>query len=251
MFFYIQKFVGALLLPLSIALILFFIGLIYLFLSDYFKAKIYLVLSLVWIFTFSLTPVSDALLEPLENSYPKLENVDKDIKYVLVLGSGHKTNEQLPLTSWLSPTAINRLAEGIRIYNKLEKNSKLIVSGFGGNDKNSHAILQKKLAIEFGIKEEDIITFPKPKTTYEEAKRTKEFLNNEKIVLVTSAYHMKRAIGLFKKAGVDVIAAPTNHFVKNSSNIISRPNASSLLKAEKAFHEYLGLAYAKLRGRID
>lgn len=251
MIFYVQKLISALLMPLSIGLIFAFIGLILLFLNQYTKAKIFIIISISWIFIFSLNSVSDRLLAPLEGKYPKLDNVDNDTKYVLVLGSGHTTNEDLPLTSWLSPTAINRLAEGVRVYNLLGENKKLIVSGYGGNDKNSHAILQKKLAIEFGIKEENIITFPKPKTTYEEAIRTKEYLGEEKVVLVTSAFHMSRAMALFQKAAVNVTAAPTNHMVTKSDPIVNRPNPNALLKSEIAIHEYIGIIYGKIRGRID
>ena len=47
---------------------------------------------------------------------------------ILVLGSGHTSNDNLSITSQVSPVGVNRLAEGIRIYKELE-NAKLIEDG--------------------------------------------------------------------------------------------------------------------------
>lgn len=249
--FYLQKLISAFLMPLSIGLILAVIGLFYLFIKRYAKAKFFLIVSTLWIFLFSYSGFSNKLLYGLENRFSKLDNIDKSIKYVMVLGSGHSTDETHPITSWSGETAINRLIEGIRVLNLLESDAKLIVSGYGGRDKNSHAFVQKKLAVTLGVDEKRIITFDKPKTTYEEALSAKEFLKDEKLILVTSASHMYRAVGLFKKAGVNLIVAPTNYKANKSSAIVKKPNSSGLEKSELVFHEYIGYLYAKLRGRID
>ena len=88
------------------------------------------------------------IISPLENAHQSLKITPKDIEYILVLGNGHKTNENLAITSELNTTAINRLIEGIRHYKNLknnESNVKLIVSGYSLDDPNSHAQMQKKI----------------------------------------------------------------------------------------------------------
>ena len=72
-------------------------------------------------------------------------------------------------------------------------------------------------------------------------------------VLVTSASHMPRAMGMFRKLGMHPIPGPTGHRIKDSQGPHPSsffPHASNLLRSETVFHEYLGMAWAKLRGQI-
>ena len=129
--------------------------------NSYKKAKIFLFLGLVWFLLLSNQTISNALLVPLENTYKDLLQTPK-VNYILVLGSGHKSDEDLSITSQVKMTAINRLVEGIRHYKNLE-NVKLIVSGFGATDEHSHAFMQEQLALSLGVKKEDIIRLDTPK----------------------------------------------------------------------------------------
>ena len=151
--FVFKKFVSAFLLPIPIGLFLLFIAFIYLMFNSYKKAKIFLFLGLVWFLLLSNQTISNALLVPLENTYKDLLQTPK-VNYILVLGSGHKSDEDLSITSQVKMTAINRLVEGIRHYKNLE-DVKLIVSGYSFSDKNSHALMQEKLAISLGVRSEE------------------------------------------------------------------------------------------------
>ena len=234
--------------PLPISLLLFIIGLLYLFSNSYRKAKIFLSLAFLWIILLSFQPISNAIIQPLENSHPSLLKPPL-VSHILVLGSGHKVDESLSITSQVKSTAINRLNEGIKLYKQIP-NSKLIVSGYGGKEDKSHALMQEKLALALGVKKEDIIRFDKPKDTKQEAMETKKLLFNKKFILVTSASHMKRSILLFKKEGLNPIAAPTNHLGYSSSNYKAYFSSFNLYKTRVAFHEYLGLAWGYIRGII-
>ena len=121
-------------------------------------------LGILWFGLLSFQPVSNALIKPLENAHKSLLQTPK-VEYILVLGSGHKSDENLSITSQVKRTAINRLVEGIRHYKNLE-NAKLIVSGFGATDEHSHAFMQEQLALSLGVKKEDIIRLDTPKDTY-------------------------------------------------------------------------------------
>ena len=88
--------------------------------------------------------------------------------------------------------------------------------------------------------------YPKPKDTREEAKNIKNILRNERFVLVTSAYHMQRAMIIFESEGMKPIPAPTDFLIKDSDTAISLPDGYSLQKTEKAWHEYLGIFWAKI-----
>ena len=201
--FIFKKIVSAFLLPIPIGLFLLLISFLYLIFNSYKKAKIFLALTFLWFFLFSFQPLANALLSPLENTYKDLLKTPK-VEYILVLGSEHRSDDDLSITSQVKGIAINRLVEGIRHYKNLE-NVKLIVSGYGGFDKNSHAFMQERLAISLGVNPSDIIRLDSPKDTKEEAVETKKILADKPFILVTSAFHMKRSALLFQKEGLNII----------------------------------------------
>ena len=246
--FVFKKIVSAFLLPIPIGLFLLLLAFFYLMFNSYKKAKIFLFLGLAWFFIFSFQPFSIALLSSLENSHKALIETPK-VNYILVLGSGHKSDESLSITSQVKMVGINRLVEGIRHYKNLE-NAKLIVSGYSATDENSHALMQEKLAISLGVKQEDIIKLDTTKDTKEEAIETKKIVGNEALILVTSASHMKRSVLLFQKEGLNVIASPTNHLAYEDDSYSSYFSAKNLRNCEMAIHEYLGLLYSYLRNEI-
>lgn len=248
--FFVKKIISETLLPIPIGIFLIILSLIFMFRKSYLKAKIFLILSCLWFLLLSNTMISNLIVQPLESSHQTLKDTPKDIEFILVLGNGHNTNDDFPITSQLNSTAINRFVEALRHYNNLE-NAKLILSGYSGLfDENSHAQMQKKLALSLGVKEEDIITFDTPKDTKDEAVETKKLLQNKRVILVTSATHMKRAFMIFKKEGIDVIASPTNHKFSSNKYSFLEFKASNLQKVELAFHEYLGIVYYYLKGDI-
>ncbi len=245
MLFSLKKLLSIFLMPLSISLILFFIGLYFLFSKSYKKAKLFLSVSFLWLFLISYSPFSNALIKPLENEYKAYLDIDSSIEYVLVLGSGHITNKEISPHSQLSSSALMRLTEGIRIFKKLD-NGKLIVSGYGGDDITPHAIISKEVAISMGIDEKDILTQEEAKDTYEEAQYVKKFVGDKTFILVTSAYHMPRAMKLFKENGLNPIAAPTDFLQEKELKILSSPNANNVRKTQLAMHEYIGTLWASI-----
>lgn len=246
--FYIKKLISAFLLPLPIALFLFVLGVFYLFRNQYSKAKVVFFITLSWLALLSFQPISNAIIKPLENSHKALLQTP-NVKYVLVLGNGHTSNETLSITSQVNPTAQNRLNEGIKHYRRID-NAKLIVSGYSSYDKNSHAFMQQILATSLGVKQNDIIRLDKPKDTREEAIEAKKIIGKQKFILVTSAAHMKRAMLLFEKEGLNPIAAPTNHLYHENKSLHSYFSANNIKKVESAFHEYLGITWMHIREYI-
>ena len=247
--FYLKKFIASFLMPVPIGLFLFALGVYFLFRNSYTKAKVFLFLTLTWFALLSYSPVANAILAPLENSHKALLQTPK-VDYILVLGNGHTSNENLSITSQVNPIAINRLVEGIKHYNALNKNVKFIVSGYGGYDKNSHAFMQEILASNLGVNKKDIIRFDKARDTHEEALNIKELLGNKKFIIVTSASHMKRSMLIFKKLNLNAIAAPTNYLSHEEKNFKNYFSGKNIRKIEIAIHEYLGLLWYKIKGYI-
>ncbi len=249
MLFTLKKIISAFFMPMSIGLILFFVGLIFLLNNNYKRAKQFLLVSFIWIVLISYSPFSTYLIQPLEQKYKSYIKVDKDIKYVLVLGSSHASNDEISKLSQLSKTALMRLGEGIRIYRELD-NAKLIVSGYGGTDKVPHALVSKDVAVSLGVPTEDILTQEEAKDTEEEAIYAKKTIKNDKFILVTSASHMPRAIKIFNSKKMKPIPAPTDYLSKDDGKFNRVPKAKEIRKTEFAMHEYLGTLWHDIKEKI-
>ncbi|HSR74014.1 MAG TPA: envelope biogenesis factor ElyC [Sulfurovum sp.] len=248
--FLLKKFVSMFIMPLPLGVVLIVLGLFFLYKNKLTKAKFTLILSVVWLFLISYSPIPDILLYKLESKIPALHTAPTDIKYIYVLGGGHHTDQDQPITSQVVDTSVVRLAEGIRLYRQLNGKAKIIVSGYHGlYDKTEHATMQKRLAISLGVDEKDIILHLGTKDTQEEAQAGKKLLGSEPFILVTSASHMPRALKFFKQEGLHPIPAPTNHLGKNKNlDYTDFFSASALKQSHILFHEYLGLLWQKLKG---
>lgn len=234
--------------PLGVALIL--LGLFFISRNKLAKAKFTLVLSVLWLFLISYSPVSDVLLSGIESNNQTLHTTPKDVKYIYVLGGGHHTDASRPITSQVVETSVVRLNEGIRHYHQLGRNAKIIVSGYHGlYDVTEHAVMQKRLAISLGIDENDLILHLGTRDTQEEAQVGKALLGDEPFILVTSASHMTRALNFFKQEGLNPIPAPTNHLSNRKYlNYTDFFSATALRKSHIVWHEYLGLIWQKIKG---
>ena len=231
--FILKKLISTFIMPLSIGLILGMIGLYFLYKSSFKKAKIFLTISLFWIFIIGYSPFSNQLLHPLESQYQTLQTIPKDIKYILLLGGDMK----------------NRGWEALRLYH-LIPNCKIITSGYEGRGKIPEAIKIAKILELSGIPKKDIIINSKPKDTREEALIIKDILGDKKFILITSASHMPRSIAIFNKVGLYPIPAPTAYWIKDTDRALSFTDGYSIYKTERAWHEYVGLLWGKIRGQI-
>ena len=242
--------------PLPIIFFLLLLGLYLLWFTK--KQKLGKVLATVSIFVLliiSYGPIPDALLAPLESKYKVLstENINQSIKYVVVLGGGHTSDPNLPLTSQLTQASLIRLIEGIRIHRKISDSKLVLTGGKGNNNPVATATTMAELAIELGVNKENIITKTEPKDTKDEANIINGTVGNDTFILVTTASHMPRAMALFKKLGMTPTPAPTEHYVSETQGVSSGsffPHSFNIHKTETTVYEYLGTLWGKLRGQI-
>ena len=112
--------------------------------------------------------------------------------------------------------------------------------------------IYRREAISFGVSNDHILKTKNVFDTFQEAKAIKKLLNfkSNKIILVTSAYHMKRAKNLIVKENIDVVAYPVDFrseiidvdFLLNPLNWI--PNSRNLSSSSSALRELIGrIAY--------
>jgi uncharacterized SAM-binding protein YcdF (DUF218 family) len=110
-----------------------------------------------------------------------------------------------------------------------------------------------------GVPKDAIITETKAANTHEHARNLRPIFQQKgfkRILLVTSALHMPRSMGVFQKncPGIRFIPAPTDYHIVDISIPWYRqvaaliPTPRHLLEFSEASHEYLGIAYYRVRG---
>ena len=239
------------LLPLFIMPIVVFLGLILICNYKGYKKLIYLFSILFYIIS---TPIfSNFIMKIVEGEYKyqKLENLDK-VDAIVILGGMLKIYEfeNNYTVEWQDP---DRFFKGIELYNSF-KSDKIVFTG-GKSPFNmitvSEGSVLKNYALKYGVLDEDIIVTKDVLNTYDESLAVSEVLGeNKTVILVTSAFHMKRAKLLFEQQGVKIIPYKVDY----KSSINSRlyfidfiPNSLALKKTEIALRELLGRLYYSFR----
>lgn len=188
------------------------------------------------------------LTSDLEARYSIVQQVDPEVKWVVVLGGGHSEQEGLPANDLLSGASVKRLLEGVRLLHDLPR-AKLLLSGGGGSRRFSEAVLLNEVSQWFSIPKERVVLEASSANTEAQARALVPLLHQEPFYLVTSAIHMPRSMYLCKRQGLNPIPAPTDFtFLWSDGNSAKLfiPNVYNLLYFTIAAHELLGRAWASL-----
>lgn len=196
------------------------------------------------LFLISLGPVANAILRPLEHWYPVYEGGER-FRNIVVLGGGRIVDRRLPVSSQLTDASRARILDGVRLYRSMP-GARLILTG------HMVAPAMARMALDLGVPEADLVQADEPLDTKDEARTVRRLLGDQPFLLVTSASHMPRAMGLFRKQGLDPTPVPVRHLIQipETAPWIPRPAGRELRKTERAVYEYLGILWAKLRGQI-
>lgn len=204
-----------------------------------------------FIYVLSITPTVELFIKPLEDAYkpaPFAEVAAADA-YV-VLGGG--INEGVPDIEGrgtLSSSALSRVMTAFRLYMKAKK--PIVFSGGKIFNRAPEAEIARRFLVSLGVPSHHIITETKSMDTYENAQYAKEIADKyqfKKIVLITSAIHMKRSYLLFNKQFKEIVPYPADYQISRGSyDLLSfLPNAWNLNLVEIAVKEYLGILFYKL-----
>lgn len=204
----------------------------------------------LWLYFLGITPGADLLLRPLEDAHPALiMPPSREVAAVVVLTGGEAASPGRPVTSDLSESSLERLIEGIRVWRMLGKSVPLIfVGGAGIPGRGAESPLMAAAAMALGVPEEVISWESTSRNTYENALAVRDILGRRPFVLVTSAFHMPRAVEIFRKLGTTPIPAPCGQRTLRAYipyDFI--PRAINLWHAAHALREYLAILWYRLR----
>ena len=220
-------------------------------------AKAATILSLLVVIAAAATPLGLWLVRPLEDRFPPPPARMPPPDGIILLGGALN-----------GPTSTARgepvFDEGERVVEavllaKRYPNARIIFTGGSGSlftQASTEAAEAKKLMVELGVDPARIALEDKSRNTEENAILTAALIHpkpTERWLLVTSAFHMPRSIGVFEKAGFDAIAYPVAYRTRGPGRDLpwDLGPANNLRVFETAMREWIGLAAYWATGRID
>jgi len=197
--------------------------------------------------------VSNLLIAPLERNHPPLQKIVKT-DAIVVLTAGIRDLSHIGLGYYPDPSSLDRLLYGYQVYRSLE-GVPLVISGGRADPTKPDISIGKTLgsaALAMGMPKRDLVIEDDSVNTYEGALNVRRLLKVKKVILVTSASHMARSVRLYRKAGFDVIPAPTDFMGgPESLNLYSFiPTAGSMAVSSTALYEYLSTGWYLISGTL-
>lgn len=198
---------------------------------------------------------TEALLRPLQEPY-RQHVLPPKVDAIVVLGGALDLDNSSPGQAEYNPAA-DRLIYGVRLARRYPR-AVLVFSGGTASlfDKvHTEAPLLRDEAIALGTPPQRILIEDRSRNTRENAVESKRVLAPTKstsVVLVTSAFHMKRALACFRKAGLPA----TPYAVDFRGHRSARdpfgwvPEANNLAESTSAIREYVGALMYRLQGYI-
>ena len=257
--FWLKKFITFSLYPLPIVLVLLIGGFWTWSRGNTFRGKLLVLGAGIWLSIWTFPFVPNHLLAVLEENFQRLGNreqilqqypgVDQSTPYIVVLGAGvmESIDPTVPELAKLPDAGIRRVLEAVRLHQYFPQ-TKIIMSGGDGE-----APTMSRVAMVLGVEKEALLQENTSKDTEDQARLIKPLVQGQRFFLVTSNWHMLRSAGLFRKQGLRFIPAPTDFTRLKEDyhyqfNYTSLPNASYLNESEVLIKEYLGIAFATLKG---
>jgi uncharacterized SAM-binding protein YcdF (DUF218 family) len=248
------KLVAQLSYPISHVIVLSLIALILFWSGARGKAAFLLMVSIGWLWLASTAFFADWLMGTLEDTYrPKALSVSAEADAILVLGGATRGDTHFSSLGDMNQQA-DRLLHAVRLF-QAGKAPVIVLSGGARPGARPEAQLMQEILQVMGVPEEAIVTEEASRDTYENALYSRTVLSRrgiERVLLVTSAFHMRRAEAVFRAQGFDVIPSPTDYQRLVAPPLIPRwlPTADDLDRTTRAIHEYVGYFAYSLRGRL-
>jgi uncharacterized SAM-binding protein YcdF (DUF218 family) len=254
MFFYLSQFLSFLAMPLTIVLILILSGTIFPK-RKWGKKLLWAGVGLLLFFTNPfLSNLALLAWEPDFKSFEELET--REIGIVL---TGVTNLSKTAYDRTFFNKGADRITHALQLYRMGKIKKILITGGTGLNPVNSlsEAEVLKRFLLMTGVPESDILIEDQSKNTAQNAQFTRNFLEkngistDQEFVLVTSAFHMKRAKGCFDKVGLKTVTFPVDYYsheVKYDIPALFFPDSDSISYWHKLVKEWIGITIYSLVG---
>lgn len=190
------------------------------------------------------------LLHSIEYQYEPPLKPRGDV--IIMLGGGAvQGTRDVDGVGSISGSAINRLLTAYELHRKL-RIPVIVCGGQVFSDTANEAQIARRKLISLGVSPEMIIMESTSRNTTENAENAKAILLKRHFmrpILVTSAYHMPRAVINFDRVGIQVLPYPTDYCTGSDIGIYANrlsPSSGGLSDTDTVIHEYLGILAIKL-----
>lgn len=253
MFFVISKTILAFILPPASLLILLVLGLVIM------KKRRSTGLAIIWtclalLYAVSTKPVANGLMNRLEREYVPYTPSGKKPEAVVVLSGGVRDLSWAGLGQAPSETSLSRTVMGV-VLSRAWIGMPMVFSGGNGDPAKtgvSEAQAMAETAVTLGVRKDGILVEGTSRNTLESAVAVAGIIRERRIVLMTSAFHMRRSVRMFEKQGFTVTPAPVAYLTEQAPITLWSfiPSAASMCLSAAAMQEYGSRAWYSLIGKI-
>ncbi|UJW87124.1 YdcF family protein [Devosia sp. SL43] len=255
MFYVLSKLFWVVAQPLGVILALLLLGIL---LTTFGRRRLGMTANIMALVVLALCAFSSLgflIIRPLEDRFVRPAEMPATVDAIVVLGgSTHARVSTARGTSELNEAG-DRLTEAVVLARRYPE-ARLVFSGGAGilEQGEAEAATAERFFLAMGIAPERLVLEGESRNTDENAELTAGMIGeiDGPVVLVTSAFHMPRSVGLFRRVGIEVVPWPTDYrssgregFGLDVANPAHNVNTTSI-----AIKEWIGLAVYHWTGRI-
>lgn len=204
------------------------------------------------------TSLGALMLHPLEDHFSRPDPAPESVAGVIVLGGGFEGSVNLARGGYELNASGDRFVEAAVLARRYPQ-ARIVVTGGAGSltlEGEGDADTAPRLLMALGVEPERLVLENRSRNTYENAVFTRAMVEpreGEVWLLVTSAFHMPRSVGLFRRAGFDITPWPADYRTAGIETVgLAQDNvADSLQNLSLAIREWTGLVAYRATGRID
>jgi len=259
MFFYLSKIIWFLVTPSNLLAGLVLVGLALAALTRLRRTGFGLAFAgIAGIFVVGLSPLATWVMHPLETQFPIFADDRDPVDGIVILGGALAPDT----TMRLGQADLNEAGERVLIAVELSRiypQARILLTGGTGrlvSEAYSEAEATAEVLVALGVPRERLIIEGRSRNTHENAVFSRDMAQpapGERWLLVTSAWHMPRSVGVFRQAGFEVTAYPVDFRTVASRNLVVPFVAVSegLRRIDVATREWIGLIAYYATGRTD
>jgi uncharacterized SAM-binding protein YcdF (DUF218 family) len=258
LFFVLSKTLGQMLLPANFLIGLGVLGAILLATRFASQGRKLMVAAVLLLAICGFSPLGNWVLYPLESRFPPWDAARGAPDGMVVLGGSIEADLSVAHGLAVTSGGADRVIAAAALAHRYPK-ARIIYSGGSSKlifDDAREADYATALFESLGVSRERLTMERRSRNTQENAEFSKALAapkNGERWLLVTSAYHMPRSVGLFRKAGFVVEPYPVDWRVGGRADLLNLPTFSieGLAKVDAGTREWMGLVAYWISGKTS
>jgi uncharacterized SAM-binding protein YcdF (DUF218 family) len=258
LFFFFSKTLGIMLLPTNLLIGIGLLGAILLVTRLASLGRKLVMVSVALLAICGFSPLGNWLLYPLESRFPPWDAARGAPDGIVILGGSIDPDLSAAHGVPIVKSAADRIIAAAELARQYPK-ARIVFSGGSSNLVSNDAResdYATKIFESLGVPSERLTMERQSRNTQENAQFSKAIAapkDGERWLLVTSAYHMPRSVGLFRKAGFTVEPYPVDWRTRGRADILrfSAFSIEGLEHTELAVREWIGLFAYRAAGKID